>query len=496
MDFRVRQWQPLWGGLILLVAVGVSVVALRTFSLESRQIDTEPVTDRPVAPEAPQRLAQALQFRTITHRDPAQLDSAAFDALYAYFDRAFPEVHEALEVTRVNELSRLYTWPGTDSTLAPIVLMAHVDVVPVEDSSAWTHPPFRGRMTDDHVWGRGALDDKASAVGILEALSSLLRQGESPTRTVHVAFGHDEEVGGSRGAQALAERITAQGGAPALVLDEGGAITRGALPGLKDPLAVVGVAEKGYLSLQLEAERPGGHSSVPPEETSIEVINEALTRLENNPLPTRLDGVTGMTFDYVAPEMTLPMQVAFANQWLTAPLLRWQLSEVSAARAATRTTTVPTRLDAGVKDNVIPTTAQATVNFRILPSQSVESVVDHVRTTLNGLSIQISPVQASNPTSVSAVEDSTFRVLQRTIGQVTADSVVVAPILVPGTTDSRYYAEHTDYVYRFVPYQLTEDDRSRIHGVNERISIGDYKTVVRFYRQVIRNGTHLPQGPS
>lgn len=493
MALRFRRWHPLWSGLILLVAVGVSVVVVRTLLIESRQIDTAQASTLPVTEEAPQRLAEALQFRTVTQRDPAQLDSAAYDSLYAYLERAFPEVHATLDSTHVNGLSRLYTWAGRDTSLAPIVLMAHVDVVPVEDSSAWSHPPFQGRITEGHVWGRGALDDKASAVGILEAIEALLREGERPERTIHVALGHDEEVGGPRGARALAERVTAEDAAPALVVDEGGAITRGALPGLDDPLAVVGVAEKGYLSLQLSAERPGGHSSVPPEETSIEVLNEALSRLEANPLPTRLDGVTGRTFDYVAPEMNVPMQVAFANEWLTAPLLRWQLAKEPAAKAATRTTTVPTRLNAGVKDNVIPTIAEATVNFRILPSQSVETVKDHVQSTLDGLPIQIQTVQANDPTSVSAVEDSTFRVFQQTIGQVTADSVVVAPILVPGTTDSRYYAEHTDFVYRFVPYQLTSDDRSRIHGVDERISIEDYQTVVRFYTQVIQNAGALPQ---
>ncbi len=496
MAYRDWRWQTFWSGLLFLVAAGVSVVIVRTLLLESHQVETVPASELTVADQAPQRLSTALQFRTVTSRDPAQLDSAAFESLYAYFDQAFPRVHETLDVRRVSDLSRLYTWPGSDSTLAPIVLMAHVDVVPVEDSSAWTHPPFQGRVTNGYVWGRGALDDKASAVGILEAIESLLQQGETPSRTVHVAFGHDEEVGGPRGARALAEQITEMGDAPALVLDEGGAITRGALPGLEDPLAAVGVAEKGYLSLRLKAERPGGHSSVPPEETSIGVLNEAISRLQANPLPTRLDGVTGQTFEYVAPEMDVPMQVAFANQWLTASLLRWRLNKVPAAKAATRTTTVPTRLDAGVKDNVIPTTAEATVNFRILPSQSVASVVDHVRTTLEGLSIQLTPVQSNNPTSVSAVGDSTFRVLQRTIGQVTADSVVVAPILVPGTTDSRYYAEHTDHVYRFVPYQLTEDDRSRIHGVDERISTEDYNTVVQFYKQVIQNGNLLPHRSS
>ena len=487
-------WFP---GRRLLIGTGLAlggvlaVVAVQTSRVESRQVQTDPVNPA-VAPEAPQRLAEALKIRTITQQDPAKLDSAAFREFYRYAAQAFPAVHAALDTTHVNGLSRLYTWRGSDPSLAPIVLMAHVDVVPIEDSSAWAHPPFGGRIVDEHVWGRGALDDKASALGILEAIEALLNQGITPRRTVHVAFGHDEEVGGTRGGRALSERITAGGVSPALVVDEGGAVTRGALPGLTDPLAVVGVAGKGFLSLSLRADGPGGHSSVPPSRTSIEVLAEALTRLRDNPLPSRLTGVASTLFDYLAPEVTLPMRTVLANRWLTAPILRTVMNRRPATRAAIRTTTVPTRLDAGVKDNVIPTEARAVVNFRILPSQSIPEVVAHVRRLLDGLPVRIEPIRSTPPPSVSAIETPAFRMMQRTIGQVTADSVVVAPYLLPGRTDSGYYADHSDAVYRFVPYQLGPDDRSRIHGANERIAVDDYRTVVQFYTQLLRNADRLP----
>ncbi len=484
-------WRRLLGGIALLLVLLVGVVGLRTGWVETRQVETEPTRLR-VPADAPQHLAQALRVQTITSRDPTRLDSAAFQTLYGDFERVFPRVHATLDTAHVNGLSRLYTWKGRDPSLPPIVLMAHVDVVPIEDTSQWRRPPFGGRIADGHIWGRGALDDKASAVGILEAIETLLKRDVTPRRTVHVALGHDEEVGGTRGAKAMAKRITADGVSPALVVDEGGAITREALPGLNKPLAVVGVAGKGYLSLELTAEGPGGHSSVPPNRTSIEVLNEGLSRLRAHPLPSRLSGVAGTMFDYLAPEMDLSMKAILANRWLTAPVLRWVLSRRPATRAAIRTTTVPTRLDAGVKDNVIPTTARAVVNLRILPSQSVEAVIDHVRSTLQGLPLQMERLQANSPPPVSDVEHPAFRMLQRTIGQVTADSVVVAPYLVPGRTDSDYYADDSDAVYRFVPYQLTPEDRSRIHGPNERIAIEDYRTVVRFYMQLIRNTGRLP----
>lgn len=484
-------WRRLLQGFVLLLVLLLAIVAVRTWRVDSRQVRTEQV-DLEVPSDAPQRLAQALRVRTLTSQDPTQFDSSAFQALYAQFGRAFPRVHAALDTTHVNGLSRLYRWTGRDPSLAPIVLMAHVDVVPIEDSSQWEYPPFSGRLAAGHVWGRGALDDKSSAVGILEAIETLLKRGATPQRTVYVALGHDEEVGGRRGGRAMAERITADGVSPALVVDEGGAVTRGALPGLHDPLAVVGIAGKGYLSMELTAQQPGGHSSVPPNRTSIDVLNRALTRLRRDHLDSHLGGVAGTMFDYLAPEMTAPMRALLANRWITSPVLRSVLNRRPPTRATIRTTTVATRLQAGVKDNVIPTTARAVVNFRILPNQSVGRVVEHVRKTLKGLPVQQEILRSTEPPSVSDVEASAFEMMQRTIGQVTADSVVVAPYLVPGRTDSGYYADATDAVYRFVPYQLTPDDRSRIHGSNERISVDDYRTVVRYYMQLIRNADYLP----
>ena len=483
----------LWG-LGALALVLVLVTSLRALRMESRQVaPTDSVAVRAAA-DAPRRLARALRFRTITKRDPAALDSAAYRGLYRYLESAFPAVHRTLDTAHVHGLSRLYTWRGRAPAKAPVVLMAHTDVVPLEPGTRedWTHDPFGGTIADGHVWGRGALDDKASVVAVLEALSTMIENGMRPDRTVHVAIGHDEEVGGTRGAKALAARVTDGGPSPALVVDEGGAITKGALPGLERPLAVVGIAEKGYLSVELEATAPGGHSSAPPDSTSIQILNAALSRLLDDPLASRLDGVMGRTLAYVAPEMGWPMRLALANQWLTAPALRWALNRQPTTKAAIRTVQVPTRLDAGVKDNVIPTSARATVNYRILPSQSVDAVLAHLRSTIGDLPVTITTGQASEPTPVSSVDDRPFRVLQRTIREVTSDAVVVAPYLVPGATDSRYYADATDHVYRFLPYTLTPEDRGLIHGTNERIAVEDYRTMVRFYVQLLQNAGALP----
>lgn len=472
-----------------VVGILLAVVAVRTAQFRSKQIEPDAVEVIEVDSGAKTRLAETIRFETITKRDSAERDEEAFHALFDHFAAVFPRVHDALTVQRVNGLSRLYTWRGTDPSLDPIVLMAHVDVVPVAEDAAgdWTHPPFSGTVADGYVWGRGALDDKSSAVGLLEAVESLLRDGFRPQRTVHLALGHDEEVGGEHGARVLAERITEDGTTPAFVLDEGGAITDGALPDVDRPVAVVGIAEKGYLSVEIEAEGPGGHSSIPPDTTSIDVVLQAVQRLRENPLPASLQGVMGRTFDYVAPEMSTPIEAAFANLWLARPLVTWALGREDVTDAAIRTTTAPTILDAGVKDNVVPSTARAVVNFRIVPRQSVEEVLDHVRSTLSDLPVSFRIVQQGEPTPVSQTDGPWFSMLHRTIRQAVPEPVIVAPYLVPGTTDSRYYAPHSDHVYRFAPFRLTPDDRERIHGTDERIAVAEYETMVQFYAQVIRN---------
>lgn len=470
-------------------AVLVAVLLVNLLRFESRQIDAAPVVDLPIdTAAAAERLGEALRFRTVTEREPARLDSNAFRALHAYLRRTFPRVHETLRRETVSDLSLLYTWPGRDTSLAPVVFMGHTDVVPVEagTDTAWTHPPFGGAVANGYVWGRGALDDKASVVGALEAVELLLREGYRPARTVHLAFGHDEEVGGTRGARRIAARIAAGGRRPALVVDEGGAITVGAVPGIERPVALVGVAEKGYVSVELVARGEGGHSAMPPARTSVEVVSEAVARLGARALPADLGGATGQTFAYVGPEMGLGPRLVFANLWLFEPLVAWTLGRDPVTNAAIRTTTAATVVDGGVKDNVIPTSARAVVNFRVLPEHDVEAVRAHVQEALGDLPVHVRLLQHDNPTPMSAVDSDRFRTVQRTIQQITPDTVVVAPFLVPGTTDARHYAPYSDHVYRFLPFRLTADDRARIHGTDERIALADYAAVVAFYVQLLR----------
>ena len=481
----------------LALALGVLIVILgvRTARFTSRQIPAENAAMLPIdTPVAAERLAGALRFRTISPSDPAQRDPAEFAAFHEYLHRQFTRVHSALEREELPNGSVLYSWRGTDSTLAPIVLMAHIDVVPVEPETEgdWTHPPFGGRIAEGFVWGRGAVDDKVGVLGILEAAETLLARGFQPRRTIYLAFGADEEVGGSEGAARIATLLREREIQPEWVLDEGGLIARDMVPGVAAPVALVGIAEKGSVSVELTIEGEGGHSSMPPRATSIGILSRAVNRLQENPLPGGLRGATRDLFAYVGPEMPLGQRLAFANLWLFGPLVERQLAAAPTTDATLRTTTAPTIFQGGIKENVLPSRARAVVNFRILPGDSVAGVLEHVRRTVDDPRVQLRTVgRADDASPISSIDSPSWTMLQRTIRQVFPEAVV-APYLTVGGTDARHFRSLSPNVYRFLPVRTSPEDPAMLHGTDERISIEDYANAVRFYTQLLLNGAGAP----
>ena len=474
-------------GLVLLVAG----MLMRTVRLTSKQVRVDPAAVIEVdGLKIASNLANALKFRTISRQDPARFQAEAFLALHAYLEDTFPGVHAALTREVVADYSLLYTWKGQKQDLEPILLMAHLDVVPVEPGTEddWTYPAFAGRIAEGFVWGRGAMDFKVAVTGILEAVELLLGQGFQPRRTIYFAFGHDEEIGGKNGAARVAALLGSRGVKPAFVLDEGLSITEGIVPEIIKPVAFIGIAEKGYLSLELTVETEGGHSSMPSKETAIGILSTAIHRLERNPFPAKFEGPARRMFEYLAPEMSFPMRFASANLWLLQGLVKRQFSAKPSSNAVIRTTTAPTIFDAGVKENVLPMKARAVVNFRILNGNNISGVIDHVRQTVDDSRVQVKPIGKiqSEPSPVSDMHSSGFDILQRTIRQV-FPGMIVAPGTVIGATDSRHYVNLSRNIYRFSPIWIGPDDIRRIHGTNERISINNYEQIVRFYYQLIRN---------
>jgi carboxypeptidase PM20D1 len=471
--------------LVLLVAV----MLVRTARFGVRETEAPGAAAYTAPAGAAERLAEAIRIPTISNQDSAQFDTAAFAAFHELLRTRFPRTHAALRRETVAGHSLLYTWPGSDPRLQPVLLMGHMDVVPVEPGteSRWAQPPFGGAMSGGFVWGRGAVDDKASVMGTLEAVEMLLAEGFRPRRTVMLAYGHDEEAGG-RGAARIAALLGSRGVRPEMVLDEGGVIGRGLMPGVDRPTALIGIAEKGFVSVELSVQTAGGHSSMPPRQGSIGRLGAAIGRLEDSPLPARLDGPTLQLFSRMGPELPYAQRVVFANLWLTRPLVMRTLAAAPGSNAMIRTTTAPTIFQAGTKENVLPSRARAVVNFRILPGDSVAGVVAHVRRVVADTGVHVRAMEgfASEPSPVSRTDGEPFRLLERSIRQSSPDAVV-APYLVVGGTDARHYHALSEHVYRFLPVRMDSEDLGRMHGTDERIAVRDYEASIGFYRQLLMN---------
>lgn len=474
-------------GLGLLAVLGLKTATTRSLQLPA-EAPLEALPDAAAQHRLAERLGRALTYETVS-RESGAAPELALRGLHAYLRAAFPAVHATLKLETIADFSLLYTWPGSDPSARPYLLLAHQDVVPVEAGTEgrWTYPPFSGSVEGGYIWGRGALDDKVSVVAILEAVERLLQAGFRPRRTIYLAFGHDEEVSGHNGAMRIAATLQQRGVRLDYVLDEGMLIAMGIMPGLARPVATVGLAEKGYLSVELLVDGTGGHSSMPPPHTAVGVLARAVQRVEDSPLPAELRPPSRQLFEHVAPEVSLPLRLALSNLWLLKPVLLRQFASVPSTNALIRTTTAVTMIEGSPKANVLPQRARAVVNFRVLPGDTTDQVLAHVRRVVSDPRVQVTPLpqDRSEPSPISSPETASFRSLARSIRSVFPEAVV-APALMIGQADARHFAAIADSTYRFAPLVLTGPDLDRLHGTNERISIANYVAAVRFYGQLIR----------
>jgi carboxypeptidase PM20D1 len=473
---------------VLLLAAAVAVNTLRQ---GSRQLDVPPAAPLAIDQKAvAEKLAGAIRFQTVASHDDASLNAPEFQKLHAHLQQRFPLVHARLKREVVGDLTLLYAWPGSDANARPVAFLAHQDVVPIAPGteSKWQSAPFSGERKDGYVWGRGAWDDKANLVAQLEAVEMLLASGFQPRQTVYLVFGADEEVGGLRGAAQVVKLLQQRNVRLDFVIDEGLLITEGLLPGLQPPTALIGIAEKGYLSVVMKVPATPGHSSMPPPKgtSAIGMMSAALRRLEDEQLPGAIRGVAREMFETIAPEMSGFQRVALSNLWLFGPLVQSQLEKGASTNAMLRTTTALTIVNAGNKDNVIPGEAQATVNFRLLPGDTTQSVMQHVRSKTGERFELMALPGAADPSPVSPTQSASYQALNRTVRSV-FPGTLVAPGLMIAATDSRHFAAVSDHIYRFSPVRARPEDLARFHGTNERIAESNLGELVRFYHQLLRN---------
>lgn len=475
---------------LAIVLVFIAYILINTFTFTSKQIQPEPVSDILIPNSAVENFSRAISIPTISHEDPEDFDAGAFYEFLRFLEEAYPLTHSQLEVTYINEFSVIYQWPGTDPNLKPAILMGHIDVVPVEDPAMWSVPPFEGLIQDGKVWGRGAIDDKVTVIGNMEAVELLLKENYTPQRTLYLCFGHDEEISGRMGAIPMMEHLRERGVEAEFILDEGFAITREMVPGMTKDVALIGTAEKGSVMLEFSVSIEGGHSSMPARETAIDVMSNAMVKLKNNPFPTEISQPVLDFMSIAGPEMSSFMsRMAFANPGIFRSLIINNLKKTPSGNALIRTTTAPTIFRAGIKDNIIPQTARATVNFRTLPGTRVQDIKDRVRSIIDDDRIIINEGNFNSESLRSSSVDSFgYEVLHHTIKEI-YPNVIVAPNLVVGATDSRHFYPISENIYRFVPFYLSEENISTFHGIDEHLAITEYENAIRFYRQLILNST-------
>jgi len=439
---------------------------------------------------AAMRLGEAIRFRTVSLVEETD-DRAQFEQFHAWMRQRYPAFHAAARREVIGELSLLYTWPGSDPAQPPLLLLAHQDVVPVPDDtrSAWRVDPFAGVIRDDAVWGRGAIDDKGSLVAILEAAELLAAEGRRPRRTILFAFGHDEEVGGDNGAVRIASVLAQRGVRAWFALDEGlAAVERHPLTG--GPAAMIGISERGSGTLRVRAVGQPGHSSMPPAETAVSLLAEAVDRIHAMPIDCSLEGGPALAMmRALAPELSPTTRMAVANEWLFSPLLQQRMAGDAAAQALLGTTVAPTMIEGGVRPNVLPAEATAMINFRIHPRDSAEDLLRRARQAvadLEGITVDWAE-PPRDATAISSTTASSYALIAALSRDILPDAPV-APGLVLAGTDSRHYAGVAENVYRFQPILLSNEDIEGLHGVNEQISIANLERMIRFYVALMEAG--------
>lgn len=431
------------------------------------------------------KLTQLIQCRTVSRPDRETEDRAEFTRHAELLNKLFPAIAGVVEQHTVGITGQLWHWKG-QSDAKPLVLMAHQDVVPVESEEDWSHPPFAGVIADGRIHGRGVLDDKGDLTCILQAADELAESGFTPRQDVYFFFGDCEETAGKTAGEAV-EFLRSRSVTPWMVIDEGGAIAHEAFPGVKTPVGVIGVSEKGIMDLLLEAHDSGGHASAPPNFGAVQRIARAITRLQQRPFPAIVHPVTETMFQRLAqstPGVTGKVLKTIARPGRVSGEI---LARVGAEPAAmVRTTVAATELEGSDGTNVLARRAAVTLNIRISVTESVESTIEGIRKRISDPKIKHTVLTASEPSPISPVDSEQFALLESCIKDSHPEALPV-PYIMMAATDSRFFASISEHVYRFAPLAMDKQQRGAIHGTNESVAIEELAKGVRFYSKLFKS---------
>ncbi len=462
----------------------MSIVIIKTITNHS-SIHQTSLYEESIPQNAISHMSEAIQIQTETPNDTYQFDTTTFLAYRKFIEKSYPLIQKNLPRTIIDSFNYIYEWKGSDTTLLPMVLMAHYDVVPVEASAVklWHAKPYGGEVKEGYIWGRGVLDDKSSMISILEATEAQLAKGFQPKQSILLCFGADEESSGN-GAIAVVKYFKSKNKKFDIVVDEGGEISTEDMKDVKKPIASIGVGEKGYVTLILTAQKAGGHSSVPDKKTVIDILSTGLYNLRKEEMPAKIIPPIKAYLDRVSSHTeNFWKKMMLSNRWLFEKQVINYLSQAPNTNALIRTTLVPTVINSGVRDNVIPTFATAYVNSRILPGETQKDVYNFVERAIHDSNIKITYYHnySSLPSASTDVNSKAFKRVETVIQSIVKD-VVVAPMLMVGATDSRNYREISDGVINFTPITNAKG----YHGIDERLLISDFQKCINFYTLLIQ----------
>ena len=469
--------------LLALILVFLAIIVARALAFQPK---SEPKVENvpfPVdAEKAASHLRQMVRLKTVSSRDDSQVDLKEFEKFQALLKELYPNVYRACEYERVSKHGILLKWSGR-SAQSPSVLMAHYDVVPVNEAE-WEEPPFEGVIKDGELWGRGTLDTKCTLLGVMEAAESLIERGFVPANDVYFAFGGDEECMGGD-APAIVDELERRGVRPAFVLDEGGAIVENVFPGVKEPAALIGIAEKGSAFVDITAKGKGGHASAPPAKQSVGLLARALERLASHPMPFTMTPPAAEMFDLMGRHSTFALKLIFANPWCFRPVLN-MICKASGGEmnALVRTTCALTRLHGADAYNVLPNESRAGVNLRVICGETIPQAQARMERIISDKDVSVTVVDGNNPSPISPTNGEPWERLGAAIRQ-TYPGVLVSPYLMLACSDSRHYCRICQNVYRFSGMPLSKEQRGMLHNRNERIPLKLLPDTVAFFGRVL-----------
>lgn len=478
------------GSVALAAVLAGGLILYRTSSFEPMGV-AEPtaITLAAIPPydldTSVKNLSAAVRFQTVSHQDKADNQIAEWDTFQTWLKSTYPATHAAMSREITGERALVYKWQGSLPNEPAIIVMAHQDVVPVTPGTEkdWKHAPFSGEIAENAVWGRGSVDDKGSLIGLFEALEALAKQGFKPKRTIYLVSGHDEEAGGS-GAASVATLLASQGVKALFTIDEGSAVVLDA-PVVNAPAILIGIAEKGYGTLKVTANATGGHSSMPPKETGVVNLAKAIVAINDAPFSLELRGPGAQMLESFAATKGGATKLAMANQWLFGGMIKRQASGTPSGAAMLHTTIAPTMLQGSPKENVLPQSATAMINYRIAPWNSAADVMARAKKAVRKIPVILSWVkEPREPSKISSTSSAGWNFITAA-ARADAPNAVIAPSLVVAGTDSRSFEGISQDVYRFMPMHFTLKDTAMIHGTNEHMTIDNFRRMINFYAQLI-----------